>query len=273
MRSVLSLVVIIFSLCAIAGGYFSGSAAVPRISLRFPSPNPIASSAPLDVRPIRGLEVPQTDEVAGDDFTMDPAVVENASGGDIAYDAHLAVVLVTCGHSLALESPFLSLDIPLTMVIDRDAPAAHAIADAAEAAGKTTLIQVDAPVTLSEVSALRADFPRAGGIATRLQTVPSRYVLRSLRSQGLAVFDEYGDARGVKAAMRKAGIAYISRTITVDDHLQTAYVQYMFDQAVHLGRGSTAVIMARPLPGTLRALQDVVAQSERDGVVFEPTVR
>jgi polysaccharide deacetylase 2 family uncharacterized protein YibQ len=270
---VVSLLVILFALCALAGGYFSGSAAVPRISLQFPSPNPVTSSEPLDVRPIRGLEVPQTDELAIDDFASDPAVVSNADGGDIQQDAHLAVVLVTCGHSIALESPFLSLGIPLALVIDPEAPAAHAIAGAANSAGKTVFVQVHAPLMLSDVQGLRAGFAHAAGIAARLESVPSRDVLRSLREQHLAVFDQFGDAAAVRRAMHAAGIAYFSRTITVDDHLQPAYVQYMLDQAVHLGRGSTAVVMARPLPGTLHALQTVIAQSSRDGVAFEPAIR
>ena len=270
---VVSLLVILFSLCALAGGYFSGSAAVPRISLQFASPNPATSTAPLDVRPIRGLEVPQTDEIAMDDFADDPAVVSNAAGGDIQQNARLALVLVTCGHSFALESPFLSLDIPLALVIDPDAPAAHAIADAAAAAGKPVFVQVRTPVTRDQTIALRAGFAHAAGIAARLRQVPPRDVLRSLREQQLAIFDEFGDARAVRKALHAAGIAYVSRTITVDDHLQPSYVRFMLDQAVDLGRGRTAVVMARPLPGTLRALQSVIAQSPPDGIDFEPAIR
>lgn len=270
---VVSFVIIVFALCALVGGYFSGSAAVPRISLQFPSPNPVSSTAPIDVRPIRGLDVPQTDETAIDDFASDPAVVSGAAGGDIQQDAHLAVVLVTCGHSLALESPFLSLDIPLTLVIDPDAPAAHAIAEAAAAAGKRVFVQVHTPVTREATIALRAGFAHVAGVAARLQDVPPRDVLRSLREQQLAVFDEFGDVSTVRKAMHAAGIAYVPRTITVDDHLQPAYVQFMIEQAVDLGRGARAVIMARPLPGTLRALQTVIAQARASGVTFEPAVR
>jgi polysaccharide deacetylase 2 family uncharacterized protein YibQ len=157
-------------------------------------------------------------------------------------------------------------------VIDPDASAAQTLADAAAAAGKTSFVQVAAPLTLSRVQTLRAQFPHASGVAARLQSAPSRDVLRNLREQHLAVLDEYGDAN-VHKAFRTAGVAYVSRTITVDDHLQSAYVQYMLGQAVHLGRGSKAIVMMRPLPDTLRALQTVIADARSDAVAFDPAVR
>lgn len=268
MRTALSVLIIVFAICALAGGYFSGAAAVPHISFQLPTPDPVASTEPIDVRPVRGLEVPQTDEIAYDDFAGDPAVVSGADGGSIERDARLAVVLVGCGHSVALESPFLALDIPLTVIIDADGPAARAIADTAKQNGKTTLIQAAWPIAPGDIAALRAQFPSAQGIAARLEDVPPASVLRAVRSQKLVLFDEYGDAPGIARVMKKAGVRYISRTITVDDHLQPSYVQYMLDQAVHLGRGRGATVMARPMPGTLRALAALIAQAERDGVQF-----
>lgn len=273
MRSILWLVVIVFSLCALAGGFFSGSAAVPRISLHFPSPDPIASTQPLDVRPIRGLEVPQTDEMALDDFVDDPAVVSGATTGDIQHEARLAFVLVGCGHSLALETPFLTLDIPLAVVVDPDGPAAHAIADAAKAAGKTTFVQLMPSLTRAQIDAAHALFPHALGVAARFDSAPPPDVLRAIRRQRFSAFDEFGDLPRVRKLMRSAGIAYVSRTITIDDHLQPAYVQFMLEEAVHLGRGSAAVVMARPLPGTLQALQALITAAPRDGVAFQAALR
>jgi polysaccharide deacetylase 2 family uncharacterized protein YibQ len=272
MRSALSLVIIIFALCALAGGYFSGSAAVPHIAFRMPTPDPVASVAPVETRPIRGLDVPQTDEMAYDDFAGDPAVVSDASGGEIQRDARLAVVLVGCGHSFALESPFLALDIPMTLVIDPDAPAAHAITGLARENRKIAIVQAAVPITPAQLDIVQHAFPDAAGIAARLEVPPSANVLRELRARNLAVLDEYGDAPAVRFAMRKAGVRYASRTITVDDHLQPSYVQYMLDQAVHLGRGQGATILARPLPGTLRALAALIAQADRDGVEFVSAV-
>lgn len=131
-----SLFIIAFSVIAIAGGFLSGSAAVPHISLHVPAPNPIASSAPVDVRAIRGLKIPQTDEVAYDDFAGDEAVVPDAASGDIGQDAQLSMVLVGCGHSPPLEAPFLALGIPVALVIDADGPAATQMAKlAAQNAG------------------------------------------------------------------------------------------------------------------------------------------
>lgn len=273
MRSFVSLLIIAFALCALAGGYFSGTAAVPRISLHAPSPDPQTTMVPLDLHAIRGLQVPQSDEVALDDFASDPAVVSSASGGDIQNAAHLSVIVVTCGHSAPLEMPFLSLDIPIAIVVDPDGPAARMMADAAASSAKTTFVQAGLPLTPSALQTLHGDFPRAAGVAARLQDVPSRDVLRTLRELQLSVFDEFGDVRRVRDAFRAAGVRYVARTITVDDHLQAGYVQYMLDQAVHLGRGTTARIMMRPLPDSLRALQSVMAQAQSDGVTFEPAVR
>jgi polysaccharide deacetylase 2 family uncharacterized protein YibQ len=272
-RSILWLVIIAFSLCALAGGFFSGSAAVPRISLHFPSPDPIVSTAPLDIRPIRGLEVPQTDEMALDDFVGDPAVVSGATTGDIQHEAHLALVFVGCGHSLALETPFLALDIPLAVVIEPDGPAAHAIADAAAAAGKTAFVQMTPPLTATQIDAAHADFPHALGVAARFEHAPAPDVLRAMRRQRFAVLDEFGDVSHVRKVVQSAGIVYVSRTITIDDHLQPSYVQYMLEEAVHLGRGSAAVVMARPLPGTLHALQALITSAPRDGVAFQAALR
>lgn len=256
MRYAFSALLIVFALCALAGGYFSGNAAAVSVE----APN---------VETLRGLNAEQTDELALDDFADDPAVVSSASAGDLQSDAHLAVVLVGCGHSYALEAPFLTLDIPIALVIDPDAPAAQAIGDAAQKAGATTFVQATLSATPAQITEMHGDFPRAAGLAARLDRAPSRQILQVMRSLELAAFDEYGDAAQARKTVRAGGVRYVSRTITVDDHLQPAYVQYMLAQAVHLGRASRAVVMARPLPGTLRALQALIAQAPRDGIVFD----
>jgi polysaccharide deacetylase 2 family uncharacterized protein YibQ len=246
---------ILFALCALAGGYFSGTAAV---SVESPA-----------VESLRAFNAEQTDELALDDFAADPAVVSGASAGDLQSDAHLAIVLVGCGHSYALEAPFLTLDIPIAMVIEPDAPAARAIGDAAQRAGATTFVQATLAATPQQIIQMHGDFPRAAGLAARFERAPSRQILQAMRSLELAAFDEYGDAAHARKTVRAGGVRYVSRTITVDDHLQPAYVQYMLAQAVHLGRASRAVVMARPLPGTLRALQALIAEAPRDGIVFD----
>lgn len=267
-----SLLVILFSTIAIAGGFLSGNAAVPRITLHLASPDPIASTAPVDIRPIRGLEIPQTDEVAYDDFAGDAAVVPDAASGDITQDAHLSIVLIGCGHSPPLEAPFLALGIPVTAVIDADGPAAMQMAQLAKQQARPFFIQTQSMPDAAQIAAWQQALPGARGVAMRLETVPPAHDMRVLRNANLALLDELGENAAIRDAARRAGVRYLRRTITIDDHLQPSYVQFMLDQAVHLGRGGHTVIMARPLPGTLRALQALTAQADRDGVRFGPPV-
>lgn len=267
-----SLFIIAFSVIAIAGGFLSGSAAVPHISLHVPAPNPIASSAPVDVRAIRGLKIPQTDEVAYDDFAGDEAVVPDAASGDIGQDAQLSMVLVGCGHSPPLEAPFLALGIPVALVIDADGPAATQMAKLAAQNAAPFFIQTQRLPDAAGIEIMRRTLPGARGIAMRLERAPSAGTLRALRRANLALLDEFGESAQARDVVKRAGVRYLRRTITIDDHLQPSYVQFMLDQAVHLGRGGHTLIMARPLPGTLRALQALIAQADRDGVRFGPPV-
>lgn len=267
-----SLLIIAFSIIAIAGGFLSGNAAVPRISLHAPSPDPIASTAPVDMRAIRGLEIPQTDEVAYDDFADDEAVVPGATAGDIAQDAHLSVVLLGCGHSPPLEAPFLALGIPMALVIDADAPAAEQMARLANQNGEPFFIQTQSMPDNGQIETWQRTLPGVRGIAIRLERPPLARTLHALRRANLALLDEFGENAAVRGIVTRAGVRYLHRTITIDDHLQPSYVQFMLDQAVHLGRGGHTLIMARPLPGTLRALQALIAQADRDGVRFGPPV-
>lgn len=268
MRSILSLLIIAFALCALAGGFFSGNAAVPRISFHLPTPNAIASTPPIDVLDIRGLQIPETDEVALDDFAGDPAVVPGAESGAMQRDARLTVVLVGCGHSYVLESPFLTLAIPVTPIVDPDGPAARAIASLAAQNGRSFFVQAQAPLTVTQIDTIERAFPGMRGIAARLEEAPAPAIAHALKARHLALFDEFGDEPAVRRELRRSGVRYFTRTITVDDHLQPTYVQYMLNQAVHLGRGGHTTVMARPMPGTLRALAALAAQADRDGIRF-----
>lgn len=263
-----SLFVILFSLIALAGGFLSGNAAVPRISLHGPTPDPVPSTAPLDVHAIRGLAMPQTDELAYDDFAADAAVVPDAASGSITQDAHLAIVVVGCGHSPPLEAPFLALGVPLAVVIDPDGAAARQMAQLAASSGTPFFIQATDAPDRAQLEAWERALPGARGVAARLEEPLPGETLHALRLAHFAVLDEFGTNADAARAVKNAGLRYLRRTITVDDHLQPSYVDFMLDQAVHLGRGGHTVIMARPLPGTLRALQALVAQAARDGVRF-----
>ena len=259
------LLVIAFAVSALSGGYLSGRAAVPH----FPSAAPSSSPQPLAAVQLSGPAA-QTDERAADDFVQDAAVAVESAGGDVSDDAKLAVAIVDAGHSPALESPFLSLGIPVTLVIDPNAPAAQRMLRLAVQSGQHAYVQARAPLTAAQITSLHTAFPQASGVAVRLDNgAADKDVYAALRALDWGVLDEYGEDSAAARTFTAARVRFTARSITIDDHLQPAYVAYMLKQAVHMARGRTAAVLARPFPGTLRAFGDLVSRASRDGVRFE----
>lgn len=211
-------------------------------------------------------EAAAADETAHDQFASDSAVLLAASGEDIQDDAHIALVVVDAGRSRALESPFLALNVPVTLVIDPSGSAAQAMSALAHGRGDEVYVQIRGALTAHALGALRGRFPGMTGVAMRLTGGVNRDELAALRAADLAFFDEYGVDDAAAARFAAAGVRYAARGVTVDDHAQRSYVTYMLAQAVHLARGRTAVVMARPFPGTLQAFEDLLARASRDGV-------
>lgn len=265
MRHAFWLLVIAFAVSALFGGYLSGRAAVPH----FPAAAPLRSPVPLPAVQLLGSAA-QIDERAADRFAQDAAVVAESAGGDVSQDAKLAVALVDAGHSPALESPFLSLGIPVTLVIDPGAPAAQRMLRLAVQSGQHAYVQARMPLTASQISSLHAAFPQASGVAARLDGgVAGTGVCALLRALDWGVLDEYGEESAAAQRFAAGRVRFTARSITIDDHLQPSYVAYMLEQAVHIARGGTAVVLARPFPGTFRAFQNLVSRASRDGVRFE----
>lgn len=259
MRHVLSVLIIAFSISALLGGFFSGRAAVPHLhAISTPVPASPFAESPREAAPL--------DEVAHDQFAGDAAVALPPAGEDFRSEARLALVVVDAGRSLALEAPFVSLNAPVTFVIDPQGSAAQTIAQLALQRGDTVYVQVHELPDAVQLHALLRRFPGTMGIAIRLTQPPQKSRLSALRAAGLRLFDEYGELDVAPAAPRSAGVRYIARGITVDDHAQRTYVSYMLRQAVHLARRRLAVVIARPFPGTLQAFQDLLARAPRDGV-------
>lgn len=264
MRHAFWLVVIAFSLTALSGGFLSGRAAVPHFPSATSAPSP---SGTVAIDPMGG--VAQTDELAADEFAEDEAVALDGPGGTARDDATLAIVLIDAGHSQALESPFLSLNVPVTVVIDPDSPAAPAVAKAAIARGDSVYAQAHDPLSDAAVKRLHSRFPHIAGVAVRMRDSGlERDTARALRGAHLALLDEYGENDAARKMAAVNGVRYAARSITIDDHAEGTYVAYMLRQAVHLARGRTAVVMARPFPGTFRAFQDLFTRASRDGVKF-----
>jgi polysaccharide deacetylase 2 family uncharacterized protein YibQ len=256
------LLLIAFSLSAISGGYMSGRAAVPRFT--------VVSHTPVPARMDFTRGVPQVDELAKDEFAHDAVVPADVSAGNVREDARLAIVLVDAGHSLALESPFLSLGVPVTLVVDTQAAAARDVSALALENGVRIYVQAHAPLSTAEIESLHKAFPLAAGVAARFTEEPrvGRDVAVLLHRVNWGVLDEFGGERAVAKAFSRAGVRYAARSITVDDHVERTYVAFMLQQAVHVARGRTAIVMARPFPGTLQAFEDLLTQAPRDGVRF-----
>lgn len=259
-RHILTLAVIAFSISALLGGFMSGRAAVPH----FPSGPLPSPQSTLSAQMLR--EAAAADEVAHDQFASDAAVTLAASGADIQDDAHIALVIVDAGRSTALESPFLALNVPVTLVIDPAGSAAPAMFALARRHGDQVYLQTRGTLTAHALGALRAGFPGMTGVAMRLTGGMHRGDLAALRAADLAFFDEYGAQPQAAAKFAAAGVRYAARGVTVDDHAQRSYVTYMLAQAVHVARGRTAIVMARPFPGTLQAFEDLLSRASRDGV-------
>lgn len=214
--------------------------------------------------------LPQTNELAHDAFAQDEAVALDPSASDVRDDARLTIVIVDAGHSAALETPFLELGVPVTLIVDPQAPQANEIARLALQSGAQTYVQADAPLQRVTIDALHRAFPHAAGVAVRFDGDDgvSEQAAASLRRVNWGVFDEYGANALLERRFNAAGVRYAGRSITVDDHVQRTYVAFMLQQAVHLARGRTAIVMARPFPGTLQAFEDLLARAPRDGVRF-----
>lgn len=263
MRQAVWLILIAFSISALAGGFLSGRAAVPHFSPRA-APTYAPAAAALNAL------VPQTDDVADDAFAVDPAVAMRAEGGTLRQDARLALILVDAGHSLALETPFLHLGVPVTLVADPFGAAAASVGRVARSAGDSVYLQAQVPLSEAQVRRLHLAFPYASGVALRplsAGALPAAALL-ALRDLHLGLLDEAATSRGAAARAEALGVRYARRGITVDDHSQRSYVSYMFAQAVYLARGGTVVVMARPFPGTFQALEDLLARASRDGIHF-----
>lgn len=264
MRHAFWFLIIAFSISALSGGFLSGRAAVPHFAIASPTPAP----------PVSAVLVPpslaQTDEIADDDFAQDGAVALDSSGGDVRQDATLALVLVDSGHSAALESPFLNLGVPVTLVVDPAAGAAREMARLAFEHDDAVFVQAHAPLTPAQITAARGIDAHIRGVALRVTSSAdvTPQALGALRHGGATILDEYGESGSAREALLGEGVRVVVRSITVDDHVQRSYVRYMLQEAVHLGRGRTAVVMARPFPGTLQAFEDLLAQASRDGVRF-----
>lgn len=282
MRTTLSLIVILFSLGAIAAGYWSGrSSVVPPPAAALPPPQNVAMPAPgAFERSLHGAHSLDPNDDAPR-VREDAVVANDPSTGTLSDTANITLVIGGTGRSLKLEQPFLDLPVPLAVVVDPQADDAQAVAAAAFERGKTVYIRLPESA-LDSGAALRKAldddrraFPGLSGIAVHFDAVDAdvqaRALAATLHGTGLAVLDQTGAGPLARAVLSKAGVHVRRRDVTIDNREEGAYVKFMLAQAVQVARGrGSAVVVAHPYPQTLAVLSALVAGRDRDGVNFTP---
>lgn len=244
----LSLVVIALALAAIVAGFLGGRA----------SSHPPATVAlhPL-ARPtdgpqsgiVRDLLRASRDSATVDAFAGDDAVVERPASAAIT-PPHLSIVVGLTGDSAVIDAQFLELNVPVAFDLDPSAPDAARFADLVRKSGNVLLLHVGTAPTKAQVAFERARLGPFDGIACR----NAAGMARALAGTGLTFFDETGDADA--GEFHRAGVTAVSRDATVDDRTEQSYVEYMLERtAVRASREGRLVVLMRPLPNSLHALE------------------
>ncbi|MDP9017223.1 MAG: hypothetical protein M3N19_02745, partial [Candidatus Eremiobacteraeota bacterium] len=176
MRVTLSLIVIVFSTVVLAAGYLSGRSSVTpsRISnAHLAAPVEARMPAPVAfARTLHGAHSFTTDDLQpGID---EQAVVSNqasAGRGRLSETATIALVIMNAGRSLKLESGFIDLPVPVTILIDPQADEAKEVAAAAHAEGKIVYAELaiapgeDLKRLKAAIESVRAALPSIAGLA------------------------------------------------------------------------------------------------------------
>jgi polysaccharide deacetylase 2 family uncharacterized protein YibQ len=187
-----------------------------------------------------------------DAFAQDDVVVERPRvTGANWNNEQLSIVVGLCGESVAAESGFLRLGVPIAFVVDPHASQAAAFAKLVRDANQTLLVQVSMPPSESTLAALHKTIGSFDGIAAR----DAHGMASALRGSALLFFDERGDAADPNE-FSAAGVPLARRDVTGDDRSASGYVSFMLSRAAGLSRRvGTVVVFLRPLPSSLDALR------------------
>ncbi len=253
LRNVFWFVTIALALTAIVAGYRSTrTVSVPRAA-RATTRDP-RRATPADRAQFRA-DGPSA--AVNDSFARDPVTVAHSGAAGVRWRRErLLVMVVGIGWSLPLESAFLASHLPLGFVIDPSAPYAIRAAALARAAGRSVYLQVARAPSPGQLAQLHVRFGRFAGVASR---APAG-MARALQGAGLEFFDERGTAD--PAAFARAGVPLLQRAVTADDRTQPGYVRFMLRRAADVAqRFGPTVVLVRPFPTTLRALQALDGRS------------
>lgn len=241
---------IVLALVAIVAGYVSGSGTA--------HPPPTVARGASHVAPARR---PRIREVAVRDlFSRDAVEIGHPLMARVGRrPQRLSIVVGLCGQSVAVESGFLGLGVPLTFDLDPHAAQAAAFAADVRAAGDRLYVHLERPPSASELASLRAQLGQFDGVASRR----SAGMAAALTGQTLAFFDERGEADA--RPFRRDGVPFVQRDMTVDDRAQRSYIAYMLRRAAERSEYEGAsVTLMRPTPTSLAALVGFLRDSHTD---------
>jgi len=261
------------SLLAIGVG-FAGGRHYGTTALR-PVPLP-AAIPPAEIRPRtldRALRGSGSFDAGDDDpdpyGDPDHAVATRPAGwAPPAFDERherprVAVLVVGADRAAAALAPFLAEPFPLAVAITPDlgAPALRA----AREAGKTALVDCGG-ADLGAIVALR----RAGAAGIVCSTAdPARADALLAANRDGFVFDDLVESDALYRAARAHGRPAVSRDVVADARDESAYVDFLFAQALAIARRTgVATVAVHARPGSLRALERFAARADRDDVAI-----
>lgn len=250
MRSAIWWVLIAGALAAIVGGYVQG------ITSAHPPPVAALRSSgrePQHLPPtLKALVRGGAGGAVVDLFAQDDVVVERQrTSANNWRNEQLAVVVGLCGESVAAQSGFLRLGVPLAFVVDPHAAQAAAFSKLVRDANQTLLVQVGMPPTSSTLATLHRTLGDFDGVAAR----DAGGMAAALRGSSLMFFDERGEGADA-GEFAAAGVPLVLRDVTADNRGASGYVQFMLSRAAGLSRRvGTVVVLIRPLPTSLDALR------------------
>lgn len=248
MRNAFWLTLIAGALAAIVAGFVQGTLQT--------QPPPIAQLRRTTARNVPVLPAPEVREDesrAADAFAQDDVVVERHHPVQSQWQPErLQIVVGICGTSVAVESAFFRLNVPLTFVVDASLPQADTFAQLVRSNGDEVFVQVGDPPDSQALAALHRAIGPFDGLASR----NARGMALALHGTGLAFFDERGDAAN-ELAFAALQVPLVRRDVTADNRSGSGYVRFMLERAAALSRRSGPIaVFVRPLPSTFSALHD-----------------
>ena len=212
----------------------------------------------------------------------------------------VAIIIDDCGQSIATERAMLALPIPLTLSVLPDAPYTQTIAREAVAAhkdvmlhlpmealsrldagpGKITVAMGDDRI-LAQVRDDLRDVAMARGMNNHegSRATADWRVMQAVMHEAAAEHRFFIDSRTtthtiVVAAARAAGVMNASRNVFLDNEADPTYIDDMLRRAAFIGkRDGSAIAIGHPRPATLRALRDMIAPLQAEGIHFTLAAR